>query len=292
MYILKSAESLAMIAARGIFDMKIDSTASEKRSLGRANIIFHIFIGLCVSIIVFAIYLAIVIHYIPKPEQRGLFGDQFGGLNTLFTGTALVSMVVSLALQRNEIKEQRESTDRQIKEQRESISKQIEEERESANLLRRSENQDRLLISIYKEWHTKDMTEASNLIIRSLEGISPTCVPALFEHERINFKDYWSTAKMRPELAENFERVTSFFDRCAKLKNADLIDFQKFAMLFSVDIRGWHEKFLFFTKSEYNHWLDAHRRDNVIPDICQMMSEGIKISETQFCNICTPRHKK
>lgn len=43
-----------------------------------------------------------------KPEQRGVFGDMFGALNTLFSGLAFAGVIYAILLQRQELKLQRD----------------------------------------------------------------------------------------------------------------------------------------------------------------------------------------
>src|SRR5690606_31793689 len=41
-------------------------------------------------------------------EQRGLFGDQFGGINALFTGLAFAGLIITIILQSQELRLQRQ----------------------------------------------------------------------------------------------------------------------------------------------------------------------------------------
>ena len=43
---------------------------------------------------------------IPDLENRGLYGDQFGGLNALFAGLAFAALVVALLMQHEELRQQ------------------------------------------------------------------------------------------------------------------------------------------------------------------------------------------
>lgn len=45
---------------------------------------------------------------IETPERRGLFGDSFGALNSLFSGLAFAGVIIAILLQRNELKLQRQ----------------------------------------------------------------------------------------------------------------------------------------------------------------------------------------
>lgn len=62
----------------------------------------------------------------------GEYGDIYGGLNTLFTGLAFVGLVVTILLQRQEMKETREEFEEQTKqfeEQTRLLNEQIEEQK-------------------------------------------------------------------------------------------------------------------------------------------------------------------
>lgn len=79
----------------------------------------------------------------------GEYGDIYGGLNTLFTGLAFVGLVVTILLQRQEMRETREEFEEQTKqfeEQTRLLNEQIEEQK------RANEKQFQLaLASQYKE---------------------------------------------------------------------------------------------------------------------------------------------
>ncbi len=53
--------------------------------------------------------------------NRGTFGDMFGGLNTLFTGAAFIGIIITVLLQRKELKQ----THKAIEEQRAEMKAQI-----------------------------------------------------------------------------------------------------------------------------------------------------------------------
>ena len=51
-------------------------------------------------------YAFLIDNFIPSQTDRGLFGDQFGALNTLFSGLAFAIIIVALFLQRKEFSAQ------------------------------------------------------------------------------------------------------------------------------------------------------------------------------------------
>ena len=70
-------------------------------------------------------------------EERGTFGDMFGGLNTLFSGLAFCGIIISILLQSSELKMQRE----EIRQNREELKgSKIAQEAQSYSLQKQAEN--------------------------------------------------------------------------------------------------------------------------------------------------------
>jgi hypothetical protein len=70
-----------------------------------------IFIGMIVLIIVVLVGAYYLIPYLAKdglPASLGLFGDQFGAVNALFSGLAFAGLIYTILLQKEELKAQRE----------------------------------------------------------------------------------------------------------------------------------------------------------------------------------------
>lgn len=68
---------------------------------------------------------------IDNPEDRGTFGDQFGFVNTLFSGLAFAGMIFTILLQKEELALQR----KELEENREEMTKQTEQfEAQNGNL--------------------------------------------------------------------------------------------------------------------------------------------------------------
>ncbi len=70
-----------------------------------------IFIAMIVLIIVVLVGAYYLIPYIVKdglPSSLGLFGDQFGAVNALFSGLAFAGLIYTILLQKEELKAQRE----------------------------------------------------------------------------------------------------------------------------------------------------------------------------------------
>lgn len=70
------------------------------------------------KVVIFAAIAMIIVIWIAAPfvlqyifsssEERGLFGDSYGVLNSLFSGLAFAGVIIAIVLQKNELKLQRE----------------------------------------------------------------------------------------------------------------------------------------------------------------------------------------
>ncbi len=79
----------------------------------------------------------IAVYYsLPCWQDRGTFGDMFGGVNVLFSGLALAGVVVALFLQRQELKLQRE----ELKLTRQELQKTARAQQGSQRALNKSGN--------------------------------------------------------------------------------------------------------------------------------------------------------
>ncbi len=84
---------------------------------------------------VWLIYWCLVVTFIGKAENAGVWGDMFGGLNSLFSGFAFAGVIFAILLQRQELVYQREELEAQRKEMKrfadaqekaeEALSKQV-----------------------------------------------------------------------------------------------------------------------------------------------------------------------
>jgi hypothetical protein len=63
-------------------------------------------------------------------ESRGQFGDQFGVINSLFSGLAFAVIFCSLHAQREAEKEQGKRFEKQLREQKEQLERELEEQRD------------------------------------------------------------------------------------------------------------------------------------------------------------------
>lgn len=73
----------------------------------RDNKISGLYRLLAVVLALWALYGIIVWALVPGMNQRGLFGDMFGGINSLFAGLAFAGIIYTIFLQRDELALQR-----------------------------------------------------------------------------------------------------------------------------------------------------------------------------------------
>ncbi len=95
-------------------------------------------------IIVFILYPITVRYYYPDMQNRGFFGDMFGGINALFSGLAFLGVIYTIILQRKELQLQRkeleltrkelERTARAQEKSEEALSRQAESLKATAKL--------------------------------------------------------------------------------------------------------------------------------------------------------------
>lgn len=92
---------------------------------------------------------ALLVTFIDKADERGQFGDMFGVVNALFSGLAFGGIIVTILLQKEELKLQREELKLQRTEMQETRKEFIEQNR---NLrIRRFENTFFNMVSIHHE---------------------------------------------------------------------------------------------------------------------------------------------
>ena len=81
---------------------------------------FYRFIKCVVAaIILWALSWAFVDYLYDNGGDRGTFGDKFGAINALFSGIAAAGMIITLWMQKEELRLQREETEKSINEQKE-----------------------------------------------------------------------------------------------------------------------------------------------------------------------------
>lgn len=142
--------------------------------------------------------------FIPKPEERGQFGDTFGAANALFSGLAFAAVISTLIWQNN-----RNRADQAI---------------------------DRAL-RLYDEWHSMNMHESriqvSNLIVGlEKEGLK---FPTLSELEQQQLM-----GGQFANFADHVFRIIHFFERLVLLRDENMLDRTLLNSLMSTYLR-WYQ---------------------------------------------------
>lgn len=135
-------------------------------------------IGIIVGIFVLWAGSAAVIYYCIDKDFRGITGDMFGAINALFSGLAFAGLIYTIAVQREELQEQRKSIEMQTDElslQRQAIEMQTEElkmqREETARSADQLEMQQKLLNYQLLLVTINDLIKLKNEAINSLEMI-------------------------------------------------------------------------------------------------------------------------
>ena len=79
---------------------KSNTKVIKKILIGGVILFFFIFF-------IFSLYFLAVRFFYPEILDRGLFGDMFGGLNTVFSGLAFLGVIYAIILQKEELGLQR-----------------------------------------------------------------------------------------------------------------------------------------------------------------------------------------
>lgn len=80
------------------------------------NKIYILWLLIVFVAILWMIYPYIIVKYLPEENSRGLFGDSFGALNTLFSGFAFAVLIFTIIQQNYQLKMQHEELSLQRKE--------------------------------------------------------------------------------------------------------------------------------------------------------------------------------
>lgn len=151
------------------------------------------------------------------PDSAGVFGDQFGSINALFSGLAFAGVIVSLFFQKHEIRLQRE----ELTLQREELAKSTEAQQKSSAALEerlrfeRDLAQSRLTFDLYEGFQTIDPDNAR--LRQQIDWVAS------------RGKYFKALAKLpvreRPKFG-GLVNVVRFLDKCARLDRRGLIDLQ------------------------------------------------------------------
>ena len=94
-------------------------------------------IGLIIVVCTILYTIVVFLFYCGESTKIGEFGDLFGGLNALFSGLAFAGVIITILMQMQELKENREVMKASVKEQKESqeaLNKQLESMRISSRI--------------------------------------------------------------------------------------------------------------------------------------------------------------
>lgn len=108
----------------------------ETKEKGHNGDILKYFIGGGIAVIALMILFAWLMHWVfnGKTESQGQFGDQFGAMNTLFTGLAFFGLVLTIFFQSRDLRAQT----RALELQQVALQQQIEEFKAQRDELERS----------------------------------------------------------------------------------------------------------------------------------------------------------
>jgi hypothetical protein len=143
---------------------------------------------------------ALNLYFLYNNDERGTFGDMFGGLNTLFSGLAFAGLVYAIILQSEEIKLQKE----ELSETRKVLEEQKQEfiEQNKTNSLQRFENSFFNLIETYSKI-------SANLIFDSRSG--KQVFDIIYSKLGNRFTNNFSKEKEPKEHVKNFLNTNQIF---------------------------------------------------------------------------------
>jgi hypothetical protein len=77
--------------------------------------------GVLTVILVMTVYAVLVYSKISDMQNRGLFGDMFGALNTFFSGLAFLGVIIAIIIQQKQLQHQRQEMQVAMQAQDESV---------------------------------------------------------------------------------------------------------------------------------------------------------------------------
>ncbi|MEY2664985.1 MAG: hypothetical protein RLZZ480_90 [Candidatus Parcubacteria bacterium] len=135
-------------------------------------------------VILFVVYDLALNYLYPISQERGLFGDSYGALNTFFSGLAFLGIIYTIHLQKTELQLQR----KELKETRKELTR-------SAEAQERSER------ALSKQAESLKMTAKLNGLssLLQFELSKPSTIKKLEGHNVVtsNFADYFSVDEAR-----------------------------------------------------------------------------------------------
>ncbi len=193
-----------------------------------------------------------------KPEP-GIYGDQFGGLNTLFTGWAFVILIVTLIAQMFELRLQRkelEETREQIKGERKALEKSSKFMESQANIMLDQIKVDSFyrLVSLHREIVNKQkykqydgegipaFRNAYDWLAQTKSTLEPMdALIAFYENNLIDFKSFFLLT----------ERILDYID-------TEITDIEHYKAIFNAIISE-HERYILLHYEICYPGTDLHR---------------------------------
>ena len=115
----------------------ISNQASSKKDSSLSGFIAFLVIAIVIIGLVSWGFERALTKYVTDPQERGLFGDMFGALNTAFSGLAFAGVIYAIILQRTELGYQREELRRSAEAQdatQKALNEQVRMMQETAKL--------------------------------------------------------------------------------------------------------------------------------------------------------------
>lgn len=211
-------------------------------------------------------------HLLPDSlESRGQFGDQFGVINALFSGAALIGVAFALWIQVHELKTQREDLKLQQSELGRSVKAQQKAEEALHKRLDLEESlaRRRSTLELFDDWQSPETVAAraqAQVLLRSLLSMSEEPqIPSLSEFERLlgTGSPYrWEVGnnnrQILPPEVQGVWEVVRVFRKWAGLSAAGQVDAELARALLADDAREWDK--LLFKNLEFPEPGDPHRQ--------------------------------
>ena len=143
-------------------------------------------------IITWLIFQYVLSSAYPDISERALFGDSFGGLNTLFTGLAFAGVIISIVLQKNELELQRKELELTRKELSNSAEAQMlmSKSAEKQSIIQAKTARLNALNTMFSYWNRKpDSSMFPGTIEKSIENIYDKINKLYYEMEELENED-------------------------------------------------------------------------------------------------------
>lgn len=155
---------------------------------------YFLLTAIIIGILIIAMWVATYFYLIDN-ENKGVIGDMFGSINALFSGLALAGIILTILLQRNELKLQRE----ELKQTRQEFETQNETLR-----LQRFENTFFNILNLHHE-----IVANMELLIttKTTQGTSKTEKQTIYKGRKVFDKQYGFFLQNLKDNESKFEEV-------------------------------------------------------------------------------------